>query len=66
MQDTDTAVTVPRGWPPEAHVVSCSRFIAGAFLTVFVGLAVVTGLTLCEVRELRAQVTDLATMIGER
>ena len=66
MQNTDTAVSVPRGWPPEAHVVSCSKFIACAFLTVFVGLAVVTGVTLASVIELRAQVVTLQLIVQEK
>lgn len=57
MQGTDTETqVVPRGWPPEAHLVSASKPIVVAFLTLYaagVGLSV---WCLIELRSMRAEI----------
>ena len=60
MQGTDTETqVVPRGWPPEAHVVSASKPIVIAFLTLYAMGVGLTAWCLCELRSAKA---ELATM----
>lgn len=66
MQGTDTNTqTVPRGWPPEAHVVSASKPLVIAFLCLYAAGVGISAWCLCELRSARAEIATITRLGGK-